>query len=111
MTHAQLRRARQKAAAMVAAGKSVAVVVRRFGRGMCWVRGACQEYGVRMPRGHWPRFAGNTVGMIADLLAGQKTQTEIAKARGVSRQRVGQVAELVERAGYRLVGRRRRELS
>jgi hypothetical protein len=71
------------------------------------VRGACREHGVNLPRKFSPVMAMSSLEIIAELQAGRRG-TDIAKERGISRQRVDQIRRQAEQAGLVPPGPRRR---
>ncbi len=93
----------------VRSGKSADLVALDFARPVETVQSACREFGVPYPRKATTRLdqpGPGMVGIVADLLAGGQRQLDIAARRGMSRQRVQQIAAQVRAAGYPVKGRR-----
>lgn len=84
---------RKLLAEAVLSGKSVADVAQESGQATRVVRQACQEQGVSLPIANM-----NCMRILAGILSG-KSQSEVARDLNISRQRVGQVMDVVRSSG------------
>lgn len=83
-------------------GQPLADVAAKFGVSAALVRGACVENEVEIPKPKREKFTQlreETLHVIADLLAGEKSYEQIAEERGLTKQRVGAIKISAEKAG------------
>lgn len=100
LTHDERRLRREKIAMMAKNGASRTELVRRFGVGISTIREACSAYGVPVPPSDRLGSIGRKSLLVAKLLTVDgKSQSEVAKELGVSRQYVHQVANMMVEVG------------
>ena len=101
MTHEQRYIRRVRIREMVAAGTPVAEVADHFGVSTHMVCGECKRAGVPYdrPKPPPPQVRPSSYAVLADLINTDMTLEQIGEARGISRQRVGQIAQLARGAG------------
>lgn len=97
LTHEERQKRRKKIAADVKAGMTLTAACRTHKCSATYVRNACEENGVVLPTK--PRRANQTFRILADLLAGEMTQTEIARKYQVSNSHVSMVLKAATKAG------------
>lgn len=100
LTHEQRTDRRKKIADWIQeTASSIQIAAIRFRVSYEFVRGACMEHGVTIPRNAGTLGHKNTLSVIADLCNTTDTQMSIAKRSGITRQRVSYIYKLCLKAG------------
>lgn len=106
LSHDQRYEQRLQAVEMVIDGAFVSVVAEKFGRTSQWVRAALDEFNVprppKEPDGKKIMRAVALLQHVKDDGSRRYTDTEIGRAMGLTRQRIGQIRAMAERAGVKI---------
>ena len=98
LSHAERRERRREIAEFMKEHKDTQKAVAHFGCTLSLVSRACKEFGVDVPKTASVATVGSFV-ILKRLLDGAK-QIEVAGERGISRERVRQVANNAREAGF-----------
>ena len=91
---------RKKMADRVRKGASLSEVAQEFKVSLSSVKAACLEHDVEPARRAAPNVTALDV--VAALLKGEETQSDVARRLGISRQRVHQIVVEAKKAGIKL---------